>query len=65
VVGQVRGALRLAENVELERAAVRSARRHREFLGKRLGATYEAARVRQLAEDAIQKAEQSKDSLTG
>jgi hypothetical protein len=62
VAGHVRGALGLDADVELERAAVRSAKRHREFVRKRLGVTYEAARVRQVAEAAIRKAVQSKDN---
>ncbi|GAA3520103.1 hypothetical protein GCM10023075_81950 [Streptosporangium album] len=63
VVGHVRGALGLAEDVELElERAARSAKRHREFVRKRLGVTYEAARIRQVAEDAIRKAVQSKDN---
>ncbi len=61
VVGHVRGALELGDDVELERAAVRSAKRHREFVRKRLGVVYGAARVRQIAEEAIRKTAQSKD----
>jgi hypothetical protein len=59
VVGHVRGALELGDDVELERAAVRSAKRHREFVRKRLGVVYDAARVRQIAEEAIRKTAQS------
>jgi hypothetical protein len=36
VVGHVRDALELGDDVELERAAVRSAKRHREFVRRRL-----------------------------
>jgi Domain of unknown function (DUF4158) len=61
VVRHVRGALGLGEGVELERAAVRSAKRHREFVRKRMGVTYDGAGVRKIAEDAIRKAVQAKD----
>ncbi|MEV3923476.1 DUF4158 domain-containing protein [Actinomadura coerulea] len=58
VVDHVRG----AQDVELERSASRSAKRHREFVRTHLGVTYEAARGRQVAEEAIRKAVQSKDN---
>ncbi|MBW8482621.1 Tn3 family transposase [Actinomadura parmotrematis] len=61
VVGHVRGALGLGDDVELERAAARSAKRHREFVRKRLGVVYDAPQVRQVAEEAIRRAVQSKD----
>jgi hypothetical protein len=61
VVGHVGDALELGDDVELERAAVRSAKRHREFVRRRLGVVYDAARVRQIAEEAIRKTAQSKD----
>jgi hypothetical protein len=62
VVGHVRAALGLGEGAELERAAVRSAKRHREFVRERMGVTYDAAGVRKIAEDAIRKAVQAKDN---
>jgi hypothetical protein len=58
----VRGVLRLPESVELEQAAERSAKRHRQFVRERLGVVYEPARVRQIAEEAIRKAAQTKDN---
>ncbi|MEU9888747.1 hypothetical protein [Sphaerisporangium sp. NPDC051011] len=42
----------MADEVELRRAALMSASRHRSFVHKRLGVTYEAARVRQIADVA-------------
>jgi hypothetical protein len=62
VVGHVRAALGLGEGAELERAAVRSAKRHREFVRERMAVTYDAAGVRKIAEDAIRKAVQAKDN---
>ncbi len=61
VVRHVREALGLGGDVELERAAVRSAKRHREFVRKRMKVTYDGAGVRKIAEDAIRKAVQAKD----
>ncbi|PRX92247.1 hypothetical protein CLV72_1107 [Allonocardiopsis opalescens] len=58
VAGHVRGALGLAEDVE--QAAARSAKRHREFVRDRLGVVYDAGRVRRVAE-AIRQAVQAKD----
>ncbi|WP_460304036.1 DUF4158 domain-containing protein [Actinocorallia aurea] len=62
VVGHVREALGLGEDVEFERAAVRSAKRHREFVRKRMRVVYDGAGVRKIAEDAIRKAVQTKDN---
>ena len=62
VIGHVRAALGLGEGAELERAAVRSAKRHRKFVRERMGVTYDAAGVRKIAEDAIRKAVQAKDN---
>ncbi|MGP3937601.1 hypothetical protein [Nonomuraea sp. KM88] len=53
VVGHVRGALGLADEVELRRAAPMSASRHRAFVRKRLGVVHDTARVRQVAEETI------------
>jgi hypothetical protein len=61
VVRHVREALGLGGDVELERAAARSAKRHREFVRKRMNVTYDGAGVRKIAEDAIRKAVQAKD----
>ncbi|MEO3795949.1 hypothetical protein ABGB14_37610 [Nonomuraea sp. B10E15] len=43
----------MADEVELRRAAPMSASRHRAFVRKRLGVVHDAARVRQVAEEAI------------
>lgn len=61
VVRHVREALGLGEDVGLERAAARSAKRHREFVRKRVGVVYDGAGVRKIAEDAIRGAVQTKD----
>ena len=62
LVRHVREALGLAEDVDPERAAVRSAKRHREFVRKRMKVTYDGAGVRKIAEEAIRKAVQTKDN---
>ncbi|GLY85690.1 hypothetical protein Airi02_036190 [Actinoallomurus iriomotensis] len=56
VTRHVRGVLELDEDVELERAAARSAKRHRQFVRDRLQVVYEPTRVRRIAEEAIRKA---------
>lgn len=48
--------------VVLEDAAERSAKRHRSFVRTRMGVTYDAARVREVADEAIRKAAQAKDN---
>jgi hypothetical protein len=48
--------------VELEQAAKRTAKRHREFVRARMKVTYDAARVRQVTEQAIRKVVQAKDN---
>jgi hypothetical protein len=58
VVRHVRDALGLAGNVELEQAA----ERYRELVRARMKVTYDTARVRQIAEQAIRKAVQAKDN---
>ncbi|MEU5869604.1 hypothetical protein ABZ815_51165 [Nonomuraea sp. NPDC047529] len=63
VAGHVREALGLAEEVELRQAAARTASRHRAFVRQRMRVSYEASRVRRVAEEAIRKAVQSKDNL--
>lgn len=62
VTRHVRGALELAEDIELEQAAVRSAKRHRQFVRDHLQVVYEPARVRRIAEEAIRQAVQTKDN---
>ncbi|MBE3014024.1 DUF4158 domain-containing protein [Microbispora sp. NEAU-D428] len=62
VAGHVRGALGLADEVELRQAASMTASRHRAFVRQRMGVSYEAARVRRVAEEAVRKAVQSKDN---
>ena len=46
--------------MELEQAAERTAKRHREFVRASLKVTYDVAKVRQVAEQAIRKAVQAK-----
>jgi hypothetical protein len=62
VVDHVRGQLGMAEDVAAEADAVRTGKRHRQFVRDRLKMKYEAARVREVAEAAIRKAVQSKDN---
>lgn len=62
VVRHVREALGLADGVELRRAAPMTASRHRACVRQRLGVSYDAARVRQVAEDAVRAAVLSKDN---
>jgi SAM-dependent methyltransferase len=62
VIRHVRDALGLAENVELEQAAERTAKRYRELVRARMKVTYDTAGVRQVAEQAIRKAVQAKDN---
>ncbi|MGP3937439.1 DUF4158 domain-containing protein [Nonomuraea sp. KM88] len=62
VVRHVRDVLGLGEDVALERAAVRSAKRHREFVRKRMKVVYDGAGVRKVAEDAIRGAVLTKDN---
>ncbi|MEV1005125.1 Tn3 family transposase [Nonomuraea sp. NPDC050202] len=62
VAGHVRGALGLADEVELRQAAPMTASRHRAFVRKRLGVSFESARVRRIAEQAVRKAVRSKDN---
>ena len=54
--------LALADDVGLEQAATRSAKRHRESVRSRLGVVDDAAGVRKVAEDAIRRAVQTKDN---
>ena len=62
VVRHVRGALGLAGDAELGQAAERTAKRYRELVRARMRVTYDASRVRQVAEQAIRKAVQAKDN---
>ena len=62
VVRHVRGCLDLGADVELEQAAERTGKRHREFVRARIKVTYDSARVREVAEQAIRKAVQAKDN---
>jgi len=62
VVRHVRDALGLAANVVLEQAAERTASRYRELVRARMKVTYDTARVRQVAEQAMRKAVQAKDN---
>lgn len=65
MVRHVRDALGLAGDVELERPAERTAKRYRELARSRMKVTYDAARVRQVAEQAIRKAVQAKGNPAG
>ncbi|MGP3921216.1 Tn3 family transposase [Nonomuraea sp. 10N515B] len=58
----IRSVIGLPEGVVLEDAAERSAKRHRSFVRERMGVTYDAARVREVADEAIRKAAQGKDN---
>ncbi|MGP3920344.1 DUF4158 domain-containing protein [Nonomuraea sp. 10N515B] len=58
----IREVIGLPEGVALEDAAERSAKRHRSFVRQRMGVTYDAARVREVADEAIRKAVQAKDN---
>ena len=49
----------------LEQAAERTAKRYRELVRARMKVTYDTARVRQVAEQAIRKAVQAKDNPAG
>ena len=58
VVRHVRECLGLAGDVEFGPSAERTAKRHREFVRARMKVTYDPARVREVAEQAIRKAVQ-------
>ncbi|WP_424532906.1 DUF4158 domain-containing protein [Sphaerisporangium viridialbum] len=62
VFEHIREVIGLPEGVVLEDAAERSAKRHRPFVRQRMGVTYDAARVREVADEAIRKAAQAKDN---
>ena len=62
VAEHIREVVGLPEGVVLEDAAERSAKRHRSFVRKRMGVTYDAVRVREVADEAIRKAAQAKDN---
>jgi Domain of unknown function (DUF4158) len=62
VVDHVRGVLELPDTVVAETDADRTAKRHRQFVRERLGVKYEAAQVREVAEQAIRAAVQTKDN---
>jgi hypothetical protein len=61
VTRHVRGLLELDDDVDLERAAARSAKRQRQFVRDRLRVVYEPGRVRRIADEAIRKAVQTDD----
>ncbi|GAA4974066.1 Tn3 family transposase [Yinghuangia aomiensis] len=56
------GALGLPENVPCEVDADRTAKRHREFIRRKLGVVYDQAGSRRIAEEAIRTTAQSKDN---
>ncbi|OLT40047.1 transposase [Saccharomonospora sp. CUA-673] len=62
VVEHVRDALGLPAGVTAETDAVRTAKRHRQFVREHLGVAYEADKVRAIAEQAIRSAVQTKDN---
>jgi hypothetical protein len=62
VVRHVRDCLGLAGDVEFGAGAERTGKRHREFVRARMKVTYDSARVREVAEQAIRKAVQAKDN---
>ncbi|GAA3649320.1 hypothetical protein GCM10022267_39770 [Lentzea roselyniae] len=62
VVAHVRGSLGLPEGTAAEVGAVRTAKRHRQFVRERLGVVYEPARVRRVAKGAVRSAAQTKDN---
>ncbi|MEV3927326.1 DUF4158 domain-containing protein [Actinomadura coerulea] len=63
MAGHVRQVLGLADDeVAVRQAASASAKRHRALVRKRLGAAYEAARVRRVAEASLRRAVQSTDN---
>lgn len=62
VVRHVQDCLGITGAVEFEQLAQRTAKRHREFVRARMKVTYESARVRAVAEQAIRKAVQAKDN---
>ncbi|WP_205446939.1 DUF4158 domain-containing protein [Candidatus Frankia alpina] len=62
VVGYVRGQLELGESVAAEHDAPRTAKWHRGLVRDWLGVVYEPAKVREIAEAALQEAAQGKDN---
>jgi TnpA family transposase len=62
VINHVRTGIELTEEVDAETDADRTAKRHREFVRKYVGVTYESAKVRSVAEKAIREAVQTKDN---
>jgi hypothetical protein len=62
VAEHIRSMVGLPEGTTLAEAAERSAKRHRSFVRTRMGVTYDAARVRTVAGEAIRKAAQAKDN---
>jgi hypothetical protein len=62
VIDHVRGKLGLAEDVAAEADAVRTGKRHRQFVRDRLDVKYTPAKVREVAASAVRKAVQSKDN---
>jgi TnpA family transposase len=62
VVRHVGSCLGLGPGVGFEQAAERTGKRHREFVRARMKVTYDSARVREVAGQAIRKAVQAKDN---
>lgn len=62
VVRHVSGCLGLGPGVEFGPAAERTGKRHREFVRARRKVTYDSARVREIAAQAIRKAVEAKDN---
>lgn len=62
VVGHIRTALELPDDLAVQAGAVRSAARYRGYVRERLGAKYDASDVRGIAEAAIRAAAVTKDN---
>jgi hypothetical protein len=62
VVRHIQECLGITGDVAFEQLAERTAKRHREFVRARMKVTYDSARVREIAGQAIRKAVQAKDN---
>lgn len=62
VVGHIRTALKLPDDLVVQVEAVRSAARYRDYVRERLGVKYDASDVRGIAEAAIRAAAVTKDN---
>lgn len=62
VAAHLRTVLELPSGIVLEQDTDRTAKRHQQFVRDRLGVVYEPVRVRDIAEQAIRRAVQTKDN---